>query len=164
MQQIAAPPIQDSVVNPPERNDPTGIWAMGQSWVNWIIRSLMKRVSMTAVVLKVAEVSANAAIATTPLELPLIADGEYRLSWYLEITTAAATSSSVTVTLSWTHNAKSLSLSGAAVTSNTTTSVQSGSIVIQADANSALNYATAYASNAASQMVYTLVVVAEQLN
>lgn len=165
MQQIAAPPIQDSVVLPPEPNDPIGIWAMGQSWVNWIIRSLMKRVSQTAIVLlAVVLEDQNASVSSTPFELEPISEGTYRIAWYAEVTTAAVTSSSLTVTIGFTHNSKSLSISGAAMTGNTTTTIQTGSIVVDADQNSPLTYATTYASNGAGQMVYYLRFVIEQLN
>lgn len=103
----------------------------------------------------------NAAIALTPIPLPSLTTGAYRITWYLEKTTADGVSSSVTLTITWTHNTKTLSLSGAALTLDSTTAVQSNSIMVLIDAASPISYSTAYASNTPGLMKHLLYILIE---
>jgi hypothetical protein len=65
------------------------------------------------------------------------------------------------VTLGWTESSIPLTFTGVPMTGNTTTTTQSGSIMIVADGNTPLNYSTAYASNAAGVMKYRLTVIVQ---
>lgn len=105
----------------------------------------------------------NASIGTTPIPLPSLPSGLYRLTYYARITTAAGVSSSLIVTFSWTESGVSLSSSTGAITGNTITTVSSGTILIAADAATAISYATTYASNPAGVMTYRLNVVVEAI-
>ena len=82
---------------------------------------------------------------------------------FRSITTAATTSSSLTVTVGWTEGAVPLTVSGAAMTGNTTTTVQNATQVLQVDGSTPVTYATTHASSGATAMVYELTVLLEQL-
>lgn len=105
----------------------------------------------------------NASISATPLVSAVLPAGLYRVSWYARITTVAGVSSSLAVTIGWTEGAVSLALSGAALTGNTTTTVQSGMVLLNIDNNTPITYATTYASNAAGVMKYELVMTVERV-
>lgn len=105
----------------------------------------------------------NASIGATPLAQAALPAGLYRVSWYARVTTAAGVSSSLTVTIGWTEGSVALSLSGAALTGNLVTSVQSGMVFLLIDDGSPITYATTYASNAAGAMKYTLVLNLERV-
>jgi hypothetical protein len=55
-------------------------------------------------------------------------------------------------------------LAGAAMTSNTTTTVQSDTVLVAIDASTPLTYSTAYSSTGATAMAYSLWLVAEQVD
>ena len=137
---------------------------MSADWVRWIL-ALWQQLQNQPILAgpSVTLTDQHASIAVTPLPLPILTGGTYRLSWTARITTAATTSSSLTITLGWVEDGIVLTASGAAITGNTTTTVQSGSIIVHADQGSALTYATTYASNPAGMMQYELSIIAEQL-
>ena len=112
----------------------------------------------------VSHTAENSSIATT--SLPTDGDlsaGLYRVTFYARITTAAGVSSSLTVNFGWTDGAVSQTHSGAAMTGNTTTTWQTGSILIYVDAATPITYSTTYASNAAGAMFYQLFVTLERM-
>lgn len=100
---------------------------------------------------------------TTTTALTVPETGIYRLSYTARITQAATVSSSLTVTLGWTDTGVACSQAGAAMTGNTTTTVQSGSVVVYADAGSPVTYSTTRASVGATSMTYALAVLIEQV-
>lgn len=105
----------------------------------------------------------NTSLSATPLEIGSVASGLYRITYYARITTPAVTSSSLTVTFSWTDGGVSPSVSGAAMTGNLTTTVQSGTQTVQIDDGTPITFATTYASNGAGQMQYSLRIAVERL-
>jgi hypothetical protein len=130
----------------------------------WLL-ALTARLESCAQLLKAVTLTdKSASIATTAVPLGTLAGGIYRVHWYARVTTPATTSSSLTVTISWTDDAIVCTASGAALTGNTTTTVQSGTVVLEADRSTAISYATAYASVGATAMVYKLDVTVELLS
>jgi len=105
----------------------------------------------------------SATIATTAIPLPALTAGLYVMRYYARITVADGVSSSLTVTLGWTESAQALTFSGAAMTGDTVTTVQSNTIMVQVDANTSLRYSTVYASNTPAKMRYRLSVTVESL-
>lgn len=106
-------------------------------------------------------VNQGAAIASTTL-LTTAGAGLFRVSWYVRITTADAVSSSVTVTISWT-DVTGCSKTFTAITGNTTTTTDSGSVTIRPGTATAIKYSTAYASNTPGVMRHSLELSAEQV-
>jgi hypothetical protein len=128
----------------------------------WLL-SVTGRLQGSPQVLKnVALTGQQAAIGATPIPLGIIAAGSYRITYYARIVVPGSISSSVTVTINWTDGGVVQSQSFAAMTGNLATTVQTDSIVVQADAGTNITYSVAYASNAAG-MTYRLTVMAELL-
>jgi hypothetical protein len=105
----------------------------------------------------------TAAIATTPLPLPGISAGYYRVSVYQLITAPAVTSSSLQVTIGWTDQSLAVSRQLAAITSNTLAASDGIAFPIHVDNASPITYAVAYASNGANQMTYNIGILIEQM-
>jgi len=160
MSELAAPPTQDSLIELDERRrDP---YYMAKSWIIWMQDSLTTRVQSAPQSLKTVELTdQNASIGATPVPLGSVTAGRYRVSYYARVTSPDGVASSLTVTIRWTEGAVSLSLSGAAMTGDTTTTVQSGMMLLQVDANVSIEYATTYASNTPGLMKYRLTVQVE---
>lgn len=113
---------------------------------------------------KVTLTGQNASIAATDFSGMALSAGHYRVSYYMRVTTAAGVSSSATFVLSFTESSVALSISGAAMTGNTTATLQEGTHVIRVDNATPIKYAITYASNPASAMIYRLDVLLEQVN
>lgn len=104
-----------------------------------------------------------ATIAATDISGGGLSAGMYRLTYYMAVTQAAGVSSSLTVTLSWTDSGIPKSQAFAAVTGNTTATIQSGTIAVEVDGSSPIRYAVAYASVGAPVMKYKISVALEQI-
>lgn len=107
-------------------------------------------------------IAQSAAIGVTPIPLPTLPTGLYRLTYYARITTPASVNSSLTVSFAWTESGVSLSASAPAITGNTVTTVSSASLMILIDGASAISYSTAYVSNVAG-MAYRLSILVEAM-
>src|SRR5271165_1602472 len=119
---------------------------------------------------KVATVDSTAqgaSIGTTTLyAIPASGAGMYRVSYYMKVTTAASSSSSVTLALSWTDRSDSSALSVTIPTPANSTAiggVVSGSLIVDAALSTNLQYATTYVSSGGTAMQYTLRVRVEAL-
>lgn len=163
MGNVAPVPWQTPVIQlDPQTLKPIPGFTMGKDFGNWLFTSVVQQIANAPQIYPAVSLTAqSAAIGTTPIPLPSLASGAYRITWYLEKTVADGVSSSVQVTINWTHNTKSLSLSGAALTTDTTLAVQSNSITVLIDAASPISYTTAYASNTPAKMTYQLFVLVE---
>ncbi|MEK9723024.1 MAG: hypothetical protein VW405_06005 [Rhodospirillaceae bacterium] len=136
---------------------------LSDTWQFWVERVVASLHAVPSVLRLVALEEQNASISATDLPDMILEAGVYRLSYYARITTAAGVSSSLTVTFAWTDGGVAQTYSGAAINGNTTTSYQSGSIIIRTDAGEDVTYATTYASNAAGAMKYSLDVFIEKV-
>jgi hypothetical protein len=106
----------------------------------------------------------SATIGATALLPDTGSAGLFRVSWFLRVTQAATTSSSVAVTIGFTEGSVALTTSGAALTGNTTTTFQQGTLMLACDANSSITYAASYSSVGATSMQYGLAVIVERVN
>ena len=132
-------------------------------WVDYF-NNLVKTLAAAPSRKNVVELPAQqAAIGATDLSGGSLSAGIYRLSWWVRITRAATTSSSVTVTLDYSDGGAALAFSGAALAGNTITTWQSESKLIRVDVGSPVRYSTAYASVGAVPMQYALVFVLEEV-
>lgn len=105
----------------------------------------------------------GAAIGSTTIALPSLQNGQYRVSWYIRITTPDAVNSSVAVTIGFTESAQPLSKTFAAITGNTVTTFDQSDMFIEVDQNTALTYSTTYASNTPGAMKYRLTIAVESV-
>lgn len=148
----------------PQSGRPLPGFSLSKDFGNWLQSSLVDGVASAPALYPVVSLTGqNASIGTTPIPLPSLATGAYRLSYFAEITTAAVTSSSLTVTVTFTHNSKTLTFAGAAMTGNLTTTIQTNIWTFLIDAASPISYATTYASNGAGEMIYSLWIQVEAL-
>ena len=89
--------------------------------------------------------------------------GIYRVSYYARITQAAGVSSSLTVQFRWTDGGVAQTQTAAAITGNTTTSVQQDRLMVRTDRNTSIVFDTVYASTGAPVMQYRLNLALERL-
>jgi len=156
---MAGPPMpsRDQMTDPV-----TGL--IRRTWQVWL-RNLTTTVNDAPVRIQTVSLSGQAAsIGTTAIPSAPLSTGLYRVTWYLRITTAAATSSSLTVSFGWTDQTVTMSLSGAAVTGNTTTTSQTGTALLSADNASPVTYATSYTSVGTPAMQYALNLILEAVS
>lgn len=132
-------------------------------WVEWL-NLLSAQVSASAFVKNsVSLTSQGASIGGTDFSGGTVSAGLYRLTYYVRVTRAATTSSSIQVSFTWTDDGVALSFGGTILAGNTTTTGTSQSITVEIDASSPLLYSTTYASVGGTSMLYKLDVILEQL-
>lgn len=138
---------------------------MAKTWLLWMMDTLLASVQASPQILKTVALPAgqHASIGATPIPLGSVAAGIYRVSYYARITSPDGVASSLTVALGWTESTIAQSISGAAMTGDSVTTVQTGSALIVVDASSAITYATTYTSNTPAKMQYRLTVTAEKV-
>jgi hypothetical protein len=104
----------------------------------------------------IAFVGQGASISSTPLTASDKAGARlYRVNYYIVVSQAATTSSSVTLTLTWNDGVLSQTSTTASPT-NTLGSYVSGSVVLYGAASQTVSYSTTYASSGATSMQYAL--------
>lgn len=108
--------------------------------------------------------SQSASIATTAIYSSAIAAGLYRVSYYIQVTRAATTSSDFAFSLAWTNFGVAQSFTGATKNGNTTTTYEIGTLVFRADENTPISYAVTYNSVGATSMQFYLGATLEKLN
>lgn len=157
-----AAPVRDALV------DVKGEYAgkvTSVSWLTWL-RGLVDGIAAAPEGFEpLVYPNQAAAIVTTafPTDGDLSA-GLYRVGWYGQVITPAGVSSSFQVTLSWTLNGVTQTLTGALMNGNTTTTREcNGAQVIAIDASSPITVAVAYASNPASAMAFNFYAHLERL-
>lgn len=133
-------------------------WQKYQLAINTVLAS-----SPTLYSAKIALTNQNTSLGTTNIPLPTLAQGDYVFFYYSRVTVPDGVSSSLIVRLRWTEGAVSLVLSGAAMTGNSTTTVQSGSVPVFIDGATPLAFSTTYASNTPGAMRYTLRIKVQSL-
>lgn len=158
----SAPP--NNFIDPPATKGLGQTWSLTKESSDWL-RDVASGVDQATSILPngIAATGQHASITTTNLPLTTTASATYRVSWFVHITTAAVTSSSVTVVLGATDGGVPYTQSGVAVTGNTTATTGSGMVIMASDQASPLTYAVTYASNGAGEAQYTLVLVTEAL-
>lgn len=148
----------------PQSGHPLPGWTMSKDLAIYLQTSVIQSIANAPQFYPAVSLTGqSAAIGTTPIPLPSLASGAYRLTWYLRKTTADGVSSSIQVTIGWTESAQPLSLSGAALATDAVTAVQSNSITVLIDAASPISYSTTYASNTPGAMKYRLFILVESV-
>jgi hypothetical protein len=135
---------------------------MTRDFAEWL-RSLTTRVSSSAYSPRSSAVGLTA--QTTSIGLTTLfpsATGLYRVTWRFRLSTAATTSSSLTLTITATDGV-TVTYNTAAYTGNVTNLPQSGVFLVRSDAGTPLSYSTTYASVGGTAMVYELDITLEAL-
>lgn len=153
---LAPPPLRSQLV------DKDGL--MTRTFNTWL-RGLTSALNNTATLstAPIVLTSLSGPLATS-IALPAAPAGVYRLSYVVRVRQAATTSSSVAVTLQWLAGGVTQSYTQPALTTNTVTSVQSGSVLAVVDGGSVIAYFTTYASVGGTPMLYDLTVTVEALS
>jgi predicted flavoprotein YhiN len=101
--------------------------------------------------------SQGASVSSKTLFTPSGTDGSrlYRVSYYVVVSRAATTSSSITVTLSWNDGVTNQTFTSVSPT-NTLGDNKSGDVVVYGTASKPISYSTTYASTGATSMQYAL--------
>jgi hypothetical protein len=140
-----------------------------REWVRYL-QSIVDILNVAARKLALTSLTGQtASLSATALDTGALDPGVYRVSYAARITTAASTSSSVTITISWMDGNVAQTQSGAAMTGNTTTTQQNASFLIHVgpntlSSNDVVKYATTYASSGGTAMQYSLYVMVESLS
>ena len=132
-------------------------------WIDFLQRMLDQINAGTWVRQNVGLATQGASIGATDFSGGGLSAGLYRITYYTRITRAASVSSSLIVTFDWTDQGVSVSASGTAITGNTTSTFQSGTLMIYTDSNSPVRYSTTYVSVGATSMQYKLLVTLEEM-
>jgi hypothetical protein len=140
-----------------------------REWVRYL-QSIVDILNVAARKLALTSLTGQtASLSATALDTGALDPGVYRVSYAARITTAASTSSSVTITISWMDGNVAQTQSGAAMTGNATTTQQNASFLIHVgpntlSSNDVVKYATTYASSGGTAMQYSLYVMVESLS
>jgi hypothetical protein len=146
-------PIKDDLVDDAKK--------MGGNWYRWISFLLTRVLSQVQSVASIHRIALSASLGATTIYTPS-QPATFRVSWAVQVTTAATVSSSIAVTITWTANGIAQTKAFTANTGNTTATNDSGSWVIRPDSGLPIKYQTTYASVGATSMAHTLDVVVEQ--
>lgn len=165
MATIAPPPIYTDIIQLDEQGRPLGgRYLFSRDVLVWIQQSLIPPIQASGTLLTpVSLTNQSATIAVTPIPLPALASGVYRITTYARITTADGAGSSLAVTIGWTESTVSLSKPFAAMTGDTTTTVDSQTFTMVIDQASPITYAAAYSSTTPAKMRFRLTVKIEAL-
>jgi hypothetical protein len=132
-------------------------------WVAWLTDLVRKVDSDPTVVSSVTVTAKSASISATSFPRVILPTGLYRIGYFARITTAATTSSSLTVTIAGVNGGVACAIAGSAITGNTTSTVQSGNVYVQSDDSTSLTYATTHVSSGSTVMVYGLWMTVERV-
>lgn len=106
----------------------------------------------------------GASIPSTPIPMPALSEGLYRVSVYARITRAGSVSSSLTITIGHTDGGVACSQVLAALTTNTVASTRVGEFAVRSDASVPMTYQTTYADGGgATSMQHSLYLVVERM-
>lgn len=106
----------------------------------------------------------TAALGTTAIPAGSLSSGLYRVSTWARVTTPATVSSSLTVSVLGTSGTATVTLTGTAITGNTTGSAGSSTWLLKIDAATPISYSVAYASVGATSLVYELSLTLERVD
>lgn len=152
------------IVSPPTRVEAVDtLRFFTREWRNYLL-DLQNIAGGAPQILKETSLTAQtASIVTTPIPLPAVAAGYYRITVYQAVTVVDAVSSSVTVTIGWVDQSLAKSYPGPAMTGNLLTTALPFDITIHIDNSSPITYAVAYLSNTPAAMNYDLGILVEKL-
>lgn len=152
-------PSENSLTRGP--NDPR----ISGPWSTWLELALVSRVQASSPNIVSPAITPGQSASVGATDLITQANGRYRVNWTLAITQAATTSSSISVSITTTLNTSPSTQTAPvpAVTGNTTSTIQSGILIVTSDANTPLTYSTTYASVGATPMKYTLTLDVESI-
>lgn len=152
------------VVSPPTRVEAVDTARFfNREWRNYLLELQNIAQGSPQILKETSFLAQSASIVTTPIPLPAVASGLYRISVYQAVTVVDGVSSSLIVTLGWVDQALSKSYAGPTMNGNALTTALPFEIPIHIDNSSPITYATTYASNTPAAMNYDLYILVEKL-
>lgn len=134
-----------------------------QEHVDWFLEQQTRSEDAAEQLGRVSLSEQAADIAATPVPMPDLTEGRYRVSYYTRVTRAATVSSELIVTIGWTDGAQALTEAGGTLNGNTVTTYEQKTLLLKVDANAAITYEVAYTSAGATAMQFKLEIVVEKL-
>ncbi len=132
-------------------------------WDNWF-QGIANAINITPASVGTTTLTAqHATVTAAPLTMQTLSAGLYRLTYYLRITRAATSSSSLTAAFAWTDGGQACSVTESAVTGNTLTTTQAGVVPFQIDAATTPTVTLTYASSGVTTMQFAFTASLEAL-
>lgn len=131
-------------------------------WRTWFRELRARLLATPLLVVRRSYVDQAAALAAVAVVRAGVAD-LYRVTWQMHTTRASSIGSAWTVVLRWTDAGAACASSSATVSGNAVTDTATASVLVHADAGTAVTIETTYVSSGATAMQYRLDVVVEQM-
>ena len=164
---LTAPFNYDVPVSPETFDRNTGKKArspfFSQEHVDWFLEQQTRTEDTPEQLGSVSLSGQSADISATPVPMPELTAGRYRVSYYTRITTVAGTSSELIITIGWTDVAQAMTSSGATLSGNLVTTFEQRTLFLDVAANASITYAAAYTSDPVTVMKFKLEIVVEKL-
>jgi hypothetical protein len=134
-------------------------------WFRWLSAFRTRVTASTQLVASVNRTAIAANIAATTVYTPT-QPATFRISWAVQVKTAAGVASSITVTITWNSETAAVAQSetfAPAIAGNTTATHGSGTFLIRPNSGDPIRYSTAYVSNPAAAMRHDIQITVEQV-
>jgi Na+/H+-translocating membrane pyrophosphatase len=162
--QLQPPPYRDNVTTQVRTGmSLTMASKLTRQWESWFALVVVAFKGLSRKVGTVALTAQGAAIGATTAPTAVVLGGLYLVRYYIRVTRAATTSSSVRVTIAWTGGGVAMQEVGAALTGNTTATHESGTMMIRLDPGTTVSYAVAYASVGGTSAQYSFDLFLEEM-
>ena len=134
-----------------------------QEHVDWWLEQQTRAEDSPEQLGSVSLTAQSADIAATPVPMPDLTTGRYRVSYYTRVTRAATTSSELIITIAWTDVAQAMTSAGATLTGNLVTTFEQRTLFLAVAANASITYQADYTSVGGTTMQFKLEIVIEKL-
>lgn len=135
----------------------TQVWSYFFRWTQSLLTVAPQVIGTVLLTTQSAAISATTIPTTFPaLPNERLLPGLYRVSYYARITRAASTSSELIVSIRWVDGGVTITLPGATITANTTSTIQTNTYLVRVDSETQLSYLTSYTSVGGTTMQYRL--------
>lgn len=168
MPDLAKIPVDDAIAVPADPKNPLSAklpkLRLGDAFVRWL-GTLKAQVNATpARKTHLVVQGAHASIGTTPLEIPEVTQGIWRISVTVRVTTPGTVSSAIQVSILWTERGVVQIESTANLINNLTTTREGKTFIVRSDGANPISFAATYADGGGgTPMRYSLDIVAEEL-
>ena len=134
-----------------------------QEHIDWWLEQ-QRRVEDGPEQLGTVSLSAQSAdIAATPVPMPDLTAGMYRVSYYVRVTRAGSVSGEIQIQIGWTDGTIALTSAGTNLTANTTSTFEQRTLFLAVAANVSITYEAIYNDGGGTAMQYKLEIVVEKL-
>lgn len=136
---------------------------MHPKWIQWLLSVINTIQQMVGLLTTTTLTNQSSTVTAAVLGGSTLSTGLYRVTYTARITQAATTSSSLTIKFAWTAGGVACSQTAAAITGNTTSTVQTGTLLVAVDTNTSITYTLTYASVGGTVMKYMFAAMLESI-